>query len=83
MLGRVGCGQDGRRGLIYQLAVAPAFQGKGIGQQLLQECVTGLSSAGLTRAIILVSGENPAGHSFWLRSGWEDITGAIPMARDL
>jgi len=83
IVGAVLCGHDGRRGLIYHLAVAPAFQGKGIGRQLLQECVTGLCSASLTRAIILVSGENAAGHSFWLRNGWEDIPGAIPMARDL
>jgi len=77
------CGHDGRRGLIYHLAVDPAYQGKGIGQRLLQECVGGLRSVGITRALILVSGENAKGRSFWLRNGWEDIPGAIPMGLDI
>ena len=83
IVGAVLCGHDGRRGLIYHLAVAPACQGKGIGQRLLQECISGLRNAGITRALILVSGENPTGHSFWLRNGWEDIPGAFPMGLDL
>ena len=83
IVGAVLCGHDGRRGLIYHLAVDPAYQGKGIGRRLLQDCVSGLRSAGITRAIILVSGENAKGRSFWLRSGWEDIPGAIPMGLDI
>jgi ribosomal protein S18 acetylase RimI-like enzyme len=83
IVGAVLCGHDGRRGLIYHLAVAPAYQGKGVGRRLLQECISGLRNAGITRAIILVSGENATGHSFWLRNGWGDIPGAIPMGLDL
>ena len=83
IVGAVLCGHDGRRGLIYHLAVAPAYQGKGIGRRLLQECISGLRNAGITRALILVSGENPTGHSFWLRNGWEDIPGAFPMGLDI
>ncbi|MEP6937905.1 MAG: GNAT family N-acetyltransferase [Chthoniobacterales bacterium] len=83
IVGAVLCGHDGRRGLIYHLAVAPAYQSKGIGQRLLQECVRGLREAGLKRAIILVADDNAAGHSFWLRNGWEDVTGALPMGIDL
>jgi ribosomal protein S18 acetylase RimI-like enzyme len=83
IVGAVLCGHDGRRGLIYHLAVAPAHQGTGIGRRLVQECVSGLRSAGVTRAIILVDGENAVGRAFWLRNGWEDIPGAIPMGLDL
>jgi len=83
IVGAVLCGHDGRRGLIYHLAVAPPHQGKGIGQRLLQECVGGLRRVGITRALILVSGENAKGRSFWLRNGWEDIPGAIPMGLDI
>ncbi len=32
IIGAVLCGHDGRRGLIYHLAVAPAHHGKGIGK---------------------------------------------------
>jgi ribosomal protein S18 acetylase RimI-like enzyme len=83
IVGAVLCGHDGRRGLIYHLAVALAYQGKGVGRRLLQECISGLRSVGITRALILVSEENATGRSFWLRNGWEDIPGAIPMGLDL
>jgi len=77
------CGHDGRRGWIYHLAVAPSHRRHKVGQHLLDACVNGLRAAGLKRAIILVAGDNPAGHEFWLRNGWEDIGGAIAMTREL
>lgn len=83
IVGAVLCGHDGRRGWIYHLAVATAFRGKGVGKLLLDDCVEGLRAAGLKRAIILVAGDNPAGHEFWVRHGWEDIAGAIPMTMEL
>ena len=77
------CGHDGRRGWIYHLAVAPAHRRRKVGQQLLDACVDGLKRVGLKRAIILVAGDNPGGHDFWLRNGWEDIDGAIAMTKEL
>jgi N-acetylglutamate synthase len=77
------CGHDGRRGWIYHLAVAQDYRREKVGQRLLDDCVGGLREAGLKRAIILVAGDNPAGHQFWLRNGWENIDGAIPMTREL
>jgi len=77
------CGHDGRRGWIYHLAVAPTHRRRKVGQHLLDACVNGLRASGLKRAIILVAGDNPAGHEFWLRNGWEDIGGAIAMTRGL
>lgn len=77
------CSHDGRRGWIYHLAVAPAHRRRKVGQQLLDACVKGLRAVGLKRAIILVAGDNPGGHEFWLRNGWEDIDGAIAMTKEL
>jgi N-acetylglutamate synthase len=77
------CGHDGRRGWIYHLAVARPYRRVKVGQRLLDDCVRGLREAGLKRAIILVASDNPGGHEFWLRSGWEDIDGAIAMTREL
>ncbi len=77
------CGHDGRRGWIYHLAVSPVYRRQKVGQQLLDSCLDGLRKAGLKRAIILVAGDNPGGHDFWLRNGWEDIDGAIAMSREL
>lgn len=83
IVGAALCGHDGRRGWIYHLAVATAYRGKGVGKVLLDDCVRGLRAAGIKRAIILVAGDNPAGHEFWIRNGWEDIAGAVPMTMEL
>jgi ribosomal protein S18 acetylase RimI-like enzyme len=77
------CGHDGRRGWIYHLAVAPSHRRQKAGKLLLDSCLDGLRKAGLKRAIILVAGDNPGGHQFWLQNGWEDIDGAIAMTREL
>jgi N-acetylglutamate synthase len=77
------CGHDGRRGHIYHLAVDPAYQGRGVGKRLLDECLDGLRRAGLKRAIIMVADNNPHGREFWRRTGWEDLPGAIAMGIDL
>jgi len=83
IVGAVMCGHDGRRGWIYHLAVAQEYRGRGVGKMLLDDCLRGLQSAGLKRAIILVEGQNAGGQKFWLREGWENIDGAIPMTKEL
>jgi N-acetylglutamate synthase len=77
------CGHDGRRGWIYHVAVAQAYRRQKVGRLLIDDCVDGLRKLGLKRAIILVAGDNPAGHQFWLQNGWEDIDGAIAMTKEL
>ena len=82
IVGAALCGHDGRRGWIYHLAVAPTHRRQKIGNVLLESSVNALRAIGLKRAIILVAGDNPGGHDFWLRNGWEDLT-AIAMTREL
>src|SRR5438034_8756476 len=77
------CGNDGRRGHIYHLAVDPAYQGCGLGKRLLDECLNGLRSAGVKRVIIMVADDNQRGAEFWKRQGWEEISSAILMGVDL
>jgi ribosomal protein S18 acetylase RimI-like enzyme len=77
------CGNDGRRGHIYHLAIDPAYQGWGLGKRLLDECLDGLRRAGVKRVIIMVADDNQRGAEFWKRCGWEKIAGAIPMGIDL
>ena len=77
------CGHDGRRGHIYHLAVDPAYQGRGVGKRLLDECLEGLRRTGVKRVIIMVADDNRRGRGFWHRCGWEDIPGAIRMGIDL
>ena len=77
------CGHDGRRGYIYHLAVDPAYQARGFGKCLMNECLDGLRRAGLKRALILVADDNPRGRKFWRRCGWEEVPGPVIMGIDL
>jgi N-acetylglutamate synthase len=77
------CGHDGRRGYIYHLAVDPAYQARGLGKRLMDECLDGLRQAGLKRALILVAEDNPRGRKFWRRYGWEEVPGPVIMGIDL
>src|SRR5436189_625048 len=76
------CGHDGRRGHIYHLAVDPAYQGRGLGKRLVDECLEGLRRTGLKRVIIMVAADNPRGREFWKRCDWAEITGVISMGID-
>src|SRR5215831_12792204 len=58
------CGHDGRRGYIYHLAVDPAYQTRGLGKRLMDECLSGLRRAGVKRALILVAHDNLRGRNF-------------------
>jgi ribosomal protein S18 acetylase RimI-like enzyme len=77
------CGHDGRRGYIYHLAVDPAYQARGLGKRLLDECLAGLRRTGVKRVLILVAEENARGRKFWKRCGWEEVPGPIVMGIDL
>lgn len=81
--GAVLCGHDGRRGLIYHLAVAREERGRGIGRRLVSEGLAGLRAAGIARVLILVLGENQRGRDFWVEQGFEEMTWVKALARDL
>jgi N-acetylglutamate synthase len=83
LVGVVMCGQDGRRGHIYHLAVDPAYRRFGLGKRLVQECLDGLRQVGVVRVIILVADDNSGGAEFWKRAGWEHIPGAVAMGIDV
>jgi ribosomal protein S18 acetylase RimI-like enzyme len=76
------CGHDGLRGHIYHVAVDPAYQGRGLGKRLVDECLEGLLRIGVKRVIIMVADDNPRGCEFWKRCGWAEITGVISMGID-
>jgi len=83
MVGVALCGQDGRRGYIYHLAIEPGYQQQGVARQLVNECIKGLQKVGLKRALILVAEDNPRAQAFWHRCGWEDVPFASVMGIDL
>jgi len=76
IIGTVIGGYDGRRGLIYHLAVARAYRGRGIGTMLMNEVERRLRAKGCLRAYLLVKRGNEQVVEFYRQRGWEtmDVT---------
>lgn len=83
VVGAVLCGHDGRRGLIYHLAVRSSHRGHGLGKRLLREGLAGLRACGIARVLILVAADNASGRTFWEAQGFEQIKGGHPFGMDL
>ena len=76
IVGTVIGGYDGRRGLIYHLAVELAYRQRGIGKWLMDEIERRLIEKGSLKSYLLVKRENEDVIKFYRRQGWEtmDIT---------
>ncbi len=75
VIGTVMGGFDGRRGMIYHLAVESAFRAHGIGGKLMQEVESRLAQKGCIKAYLLVTLENEEVIPFYEKRGW----GEMPM----
>jgi ribosomal protein S18 acetylase RimI-like enzyme len=72
IIGAVLCGNDGRRGYLYHLAVSPSHRHRGVGRSLVEHCLAGLRRAGIDKCHIFVFAENQEGLAFWRNIGWTD-----------
>lgn len=82
VVGSVIGGFDGRRGLIYHLAVAPELRQQGLGSALMEEVEQRLKAKGCLRAYLLVTRDNLEALDFYSRRGWE-VMQLFVMAKDL
>ena len=71
IVGAVMGGYDGRRGLIYHLAVAPEVRRQGIGQALMAEVEERLKGIGCLKSYLLVTKDNADAFGFYRELGWE------------
>jgi ribosomal protein S18 acetylase RimI-like enzyme len=83
LVGAVLCCHDGRRGYLYHLAVAPAVRGLGVGRELVERSLAGLSREGIRRCSIFLITDNAEGEAFWKRIGWRERTDLKVLAKDL
>jgi ribosomal protein S18 acetylase RimI-like enzyme len=76
VIGTVIGGYDGRRGLVYHLAVDRAYRKRGIGKMLMDEVERRMIAKGCLRAYLLVMRDNEDVIEFYCHLGWEamDIT---------
>lgn len=73
IIGSVIGGFDGRRGLIYHLAVSASFRGLGIGSRLMNEVEARLRSKGCLKSYLLVTTDNPEAMQFYEERGWSHM----------
>ena len=69
VVGAVLCGHDGRRGLIYHLAVARPHRRQGVGAGLVAASLAALRTQGIGKCHILVFADNHEANQFWQRQG--------------
>ena len=70
LVGAVLGGFDGRRGLVYHLAVVPEARGQGLGSALMDELERRLRALGCVKGYLLVVPENQAVLDWYARRGW-------------
>ena len=73
IVGSVIGGYDGRRGLIYHLAVDIAFRKQGIGSRLLDEVEVRLRAKGCLKSYLLITLDNPEVEPYYQQRGWEPM----------
>lgn len=83
IVGSVLGGFDGRRGLIYHLAVAKPFRSQGIGSRLMNEVETRLRAKGCLKCYLLVTVDNPGAGEYYEQRGWYEMNTVRLYGKDL
>ena len=81
LIGTVLGGFDGRRGMVYHLAVAAGWRGQGIGSALMDEVEARLAARGCRKAYLMVAPENAEVTQFYARRGWA-MMDVLPMGKE-
>ena len=71
LIGAVLGGFDGRRGMVYHLAVARHLRRKGVGRKLMAELESRLRAKGCLKYYLLVTRDNHEAQEFYGELGWE------------
>jgi ribosomal protein S18 acetylase RimI-like enzyme len=82
IVGAVMGGYDGRRGLVYHLAVRPDERRRGLGTTLMDELEQRLRSKGCLKVYLLITPDNLDIMEYYRRRGWGVMDTAI-MGKEL
>jgi ribosomal protein S18 acetylase RimI-like enzyme len=83
IIGSVIGGYDGRRGLVYHLAVSAAFRGVGIGSRLMDELESRLRGKGCLKCYLLVTDDNPEAEVYYRHRGWQHMDSVHLYGKEL
>jgi len=73
VIGAVLGGFDGRRGLVYHLAIAEEHRKQGVGALLMDELEKRLRGKGCIRTYLLVTYDNAEAIEFYEKHGWQKM----------
>ncbi|MFH2037878.1 MAG: GNAT family N-acetyltransferase [Chloroflexota bacterium] len=82
VIGTILGGFDGRRGIVYHLAVSESHRKQGVGESLMNELEVRLRRKGCIRCYLLVTLDSQKNVDFYLKRGWEKMELLI-MAKDI
>ncbi len=82
IVGAVMGGYDGRRGMMYHLAVSESHRKQGIGGLLVSELEKRLREKGCIRYYLLVTRDNTEAIHFYEQRGWKSMNELI-LGKDL
>lgn len=83
IVGSIIGGYDGRRGLIYHLAVDSSIRGQGIGTLLLNEVEARLRQKGCLKCYLLVTPDNAEAMHYYENRGWHHMDYVRIYGKDL
>jgi len=83
VIGVILSGHDGRRGLIYHLAVKESERERGIGTKLLDCAMEALRNEGIQKIYIIVFKRNESGNAFWEKRGFTIPEDTLYRAKEI
>jgi len=83
IIGSVIGGFDGRRGLIYHLAVAAEYRGQGLGSRLMDEVEARLRAKGCLKCYLMVTKDNTEVVHYYEQRGWKPVDNVHLYGKEL
>lgn len=83
IIGTLMGGYDGRRAMVYHLAVDERFRKQGIADQMIRELEKRFTERGCKRYYLFAKNFNHTAIQFYLNHGFDDLTDLRVFAKDL
>lgn len=83
LVGTVIGGFDGRRGMVYHLAVAHAHRRRGIAEALMREIEKRLVARGCIRALLLAHADNVEARALYEKQDWVLLANDVVYSKDI
>ena len=83
IVGTVIGGYDGRRGMLYHLAVTASYRRHGIAGRLMAEVEKRLIAKGCLKCYLLVHADNDEARTFYKEAGWDLMDDLVIFGKEL